>query len=183
MDLGSSRTRRLALALAAAALLGLAAGCGEEEHSEVVEGEPLELGDVHYNVQLTRFLNPTDREDSEYLEGLPRPPAGQEYLGVFLEVENQGDEPATLPSADELVVTDTTGQEFEPIETDTVFGLELGETIGPDEEAPLADTAAAAGPVQGALVVFLVDEGVSENRPLELTIAPPGEEGRVELDI
>ena len=34
---------------------------GEEIHS-VVEGEPLELGDLGFNVALTRFLNPEDTD-------------------------------------------------------------------------------------------------------------------------
>jgi hypothetical protein len=54
------------LALAAAAMFVLAA-CGEEEETEVIEGEPVELGDVSYNVVTTRFLNPDDSQDAEYL--------------------------------------------------------------------------------------------------------------------
>ena len=41
------------------------------EPAEVVEGEPLELGELDYNVQITRFLNPDDAEDAEYLVGQP----------------------------------------------------------------------------------------------------------------
>ncbi len=45
--------------------------CGEEEESEVVEGEPIEVAGLEYNVQITRFLNPDDTEDAEYLVGQP----------------------------------------------------------------------------------------------------------------
>jgi len=116
--------------LAAVAALTLALGvaaCGaEEEEGHVVEGEPIELGDLRFNVQLTRFLNPNDVEDSEYLEGLPAPPLGEDYLGVFMEVENEGDGPATLPAEGDMKVLDTTGEEFEPIETETVFAFPFG---------------------------------------------------------
>lgn len=58
--------RRLpAASIALVLVVSLAiAACGEEETHEVVEGEPLELGELSYNVQLTRFLNPDDPEDS-----------------------------------------------------------------------------------------------------------------------
>ena len=159
------------------------AACGEEQESEVVEGEPIELGDLLFNVQLTRFLNIDDREDAEYLEGQPPPPSGKTYLGVFMEVENEGDDPVELPTAEQMTVVDTTDQKFKPIETDTVFGFDFGETIEGGEDIPLDDTAAASGPIQGQVVIFLVDQSVSENRPLELELEADGEEGVIELDI
>ena len=48
---------------------------------------------------------------------------------------------------------------------------------------PAPGTAAANGPAQGALVIFLLDEGVSENRPLKLEIEHEGETGEITLDI
>ena len=170
-----ARTGALAATLAVAALgLGVA-GCGEEHESEVVEGEPIELGNLHLNVQLTRFLNPADREDAEYLEGLPEPPPGKAYLGVFIEAENEGDEDVNLPTAEQMTVIDTTEQEYDPVESDSVFAFDFGETIPPGEEIPLPDTAAASGPIQGQVALFLVDQGVSENRPLELELSADGE--------
>jgi hypothetical protein len=181
-----SRGRKRALATAAAILVLCvgAAGCGEEEETEVVEGEPVVLGDLHFNVQLTRFLNPSDREDGEYLEGqeVP-PPPGQAYLAVFMEVENEGDEAAELPTRSEMDVVDTTHAVYKPLASDSVFALPLGRTVPAGAEIPLPDTAAASGPIQGSMVLFLVDLSVSENRPLELEIKGDGEEGRVELDI
>jgi hypothetical protein len=194
MNLGRGRasTRALAVPLAAAALTLGAAACGTEGETEevdghevpfVVEGEPIELGDLRINVQLTRFLNPNDVEDAQYLEGLPPPPSDKDYLGVFLEAENEGDDPAKLPDGSELTVTDTTGKEFEPAESDTVFALELGTEVEGNGEVPAAESAAANGPTQGSLVIFLVDTGVSENRPLEMDLTADGEQGIIELDI
>jgi hypothetical protein len=172
----------------AAALLTLvtiaAAGCGEEAETHVVEGEPLELGELHFNVQLSRFLNPNDREDSEYLAGQQLPaPRGQAYLGVFMEIENEGDEDARVPGPSGLSVVDTTGAAYPPVPSDTDFALVLGGPIAAHEQVPATDTAAASGPVQGSIVIFLVDQGVSENRPLELEVTYEGEDGTVELDI
>ena len=51
------------------ALVGVAGCGGEEELHEAEEGVPIGVGDLEFNVQFTRFLNPTDAEDSEYLPG------------------------------------------------------------------------------------------------------------------
>jgi hypothetical protein len=176
---------RAVLALAAVlAAAGLAAGgCGEEEEElDVVEGEPVELGELEYNVQITRFLNPTDPEDSAYLEGEAEPKPGQAYLAVFMTVHNNGEEPARLPETFDIV--DTRDNTYEPVETDNPFALMPGSEVGPGAELPAPDTPAASGPIKGAMVLFLVPEGVAENRPLELEIPDSeGTPGKVELDI
>jgi hypothetical protein len=180
---GVARPMIVAAALAVAVLALGATACGEEHESEVVEGEPIELGDLLFNVQLTRFLNIADREDAEYLEDLKPPPNGKAYLGVFMEVENEGDEDAQLPTAEQMTVLDTTGQTYKPIETETVFGFDFGQTVPAGEAIPLPDTAVASGPIQGQIIIFLVDQSVSENRPLELELEAEGEHGIIELDI
>jgi hypothetical protein len=186
MNLGRGRYTAVLVALSALALLVSTAGCGGEDKGkkQVVEGEPLFLGDLKFNVQLTRFLNPDDPEDKEYLSGqqVP-PPADKEYLAVFMEIDNEGSEDARLPTASEMTVVDTTGRKFAAIDSTSDFALELGTTVGPGDEAPKPDTAAASGPVQGSIVLFLVGKDVGENRPLELEISYSGEDGTIELDI
>lgn len=184
MNPGRGRTGALAIALSLAVVLVGAAGCGEEEKEHVVEGEPLELADLKLNVQITRFLNPSDPEDGDYLAGqqVP-PPAGQEYLGVFIEIDNEGSEDARLPTAADLSVVDTTGQAYEALDSDSPFALDLGGTIDAHSEVPAPDTPAASGPTQGSIVLFLVPANVGENRPLELEISYRGEDGTIELDI
>ena len=174
--------RAIAAALCVA-LLGGVAACGKEEHTHVVEGQPLELGELLIKVQITRFLNPALPDDREYLEGQPAPPTGKDYLAVFLEIDNEGDEEVRIPTAEEIEIVDTTGAHFSPIESDSPFALRLGEIIEPGGEVPSVDTAASSGPIQGSFVLFLVDESASENRPLELELEADGEEGTVELDI
>jgi hypothetical protein len=184
MNPGRGRTGALAIALSLAVVLVGAAGCGEEEKKNVVEGEPLELSDLKLNVQITRFLNPSDREDGDYLAGqqVP-PPAGQEYLGVFIEIDNEGSEDARLPTAADLSVVDTTGQAYEALDSESPFALDLGGNIDAHSEVPAPDTPAASGPTQGSIVLFLVPANVGENRPLELEISYQGEDGTIELDI
>lgn len=205
--------KRLPLAIFLALALGAglaAAGCGEEEELHVVEGEPLELGELAYNVQITRFLNPDDAEDEGYLAGQERPEPGQAYLGVFLTVENDGDEDADLPYA--FKVRDTQAAEgassgtgvYEPIPSSSVYALQLpGQntednlgiepgtiddlqpmTVPAGGEIPIPSTTAAEGVIGGAMLLFLVDQQVAENRPLELEVpGDAGESGFVELDI
>lgn len=182
--------RKGALLLAAVVIAALAVvvgACGEEQKSHVVEGEPIELGELEFNVSLTRFLNPNDTEDAEYLEGEPDPSTGQVYLGVFMTVHNASDDDVTLPTAEQMEVVDTTsdqtGTTYHPTETETVFGFPFGETLGGGEDVPGGDSAAANGPINGAVIIFLVDQGVSENRPLELELSADGEDGSIELDI
>jgi len=171
----------LAAVIAAFAVAGTLAACGEEEESEVAEGEPIEIADLSYNISLTRFLNPDDNEDAEYLVGQPPVDPGFAYLGVFLTIENETDE--ELGSAEEYVVRDTLENEYLPVESESPFALEIGATVPADGSLPLPDTTAETGPNQGSLLIFLVDDEVSENRPLKLEIESDGELGEVILDI
>jgi hypothetical protein len=175
---------RRALALPVIVLLAaglLASACGTGEERDVKEGEAVELGDLLYNVQLTRFLNRDDAEDHAYLEGVPDAPSGKSYLAVFLTISNEGDGTAHVPAT--FTVSDTRDNEYEPTPVHNGYALKLGAPIPPDTEVPAPDTPAASGPIQGAMILFAVDEGVTENRPLEMTIPSPSGDGRVELDI
>lgn len=178
------RKSSIALLLAGlVAALALLAGCGDDENkNEAVEGEPLELGELLYNVQITRFLNPSNRDDAAYLEGLEEAPPGQEYLAVFMRINNEGSETERVPLT--FTVMDSRGTEYEPLELDNPFALEFGAAIEPDGTVPVPDTPAASGPIKGSMVLFLVDQSASENRPLVLEIpGPDGETGHIELDI
>ena len=178
---GSSGLALAAVALAAVALL---AACGEEEELDVVEGEPVELGELSFNVQLTRFLNPDDPEDEAYLRGQPLPSADQQYLAVFMTVDNEGDQPAELPST--MTIRDTRDNTYQPLDSASVYALKLATTLTAGDELPRPDTPAATGPIRGAMVLFRVDRAVTENRPIELEIPPAstgGEQAHVELDL
>lgn len=182
------RTRRptltlVVLALAAAAALALSA-CGEEEGTEAVEGQPLELGELIYNVQITRFLNPDNAEDANYLEGQPPAPPGEEYLAVFIRIKNESDEEAhSIP--DEFELVDTRGSTFEALETESPFALEPGVEVPPEGEIPPFDTPARSGPIKGAMLLFLVSDEAVENRPiaLEIPAVDGAEAGSIDLDL
>jgi hypothetical protein len=177
------RIPSIALCLLAAILVAGALGaCGnDEEETQVAEGEPLELGGLSYNVQLTRFLNPDDPEDAEYLVDQPAPKPETYYLGVFMVVGNESDEP--LPSAGSYTVIDTINTQYKPLPTDSPYALDVGTEVPAEGELPLPDTTAQTGPNEGSLLIFRVEDDVSENRPLRLKISGPSGTGEVLLDI
>ena len=171
----------LAAALFAAALLS---GCETDPESDlsVEEGQPMKLGELLYNVQISRFLNPRDQEDEAYLAGQPPPPNDKLYLAVFMLIENEGDAIQEVPS--DFTVLDTAGTEFDPVPSDSLFALELGGTVEAKDQLPEPESTAANGPIEGAMVLFLIDEASTEDRPLILEIpSSAGSLGEVELDI
>lgn len=194
-----SRWLRIAVATAVAVgIVGLATGCNETKLGDLDEGQTFEMGSLRINVLYDRFLNPSDVEDSGYLQDarLPRdgkeylgkqdallPPGGKEYYGVFVLISNQGDHDVPLPLRTGFTITDSTHARYQPVDTRNGFTFPFGQTLGPDEEVPNPDSIAAAGPTQGSLILFLLDQGVNENRPLTLFIRYLGEEADVTLDL
>src|SRR5258705_13842153 len=114
------------LGLAALLLSGLAlSACGSNsDEKSVKEGQSVELGGLRYNVQFSRFLNIHDVEDAYYLTGQPQPTADQLYLGVFLQVKNVGDSPATLPTS--FTVLDTSHHRFDSLSSKSDFAFPVG---------------------------------------------------------
>lgn len=179
--------RRLVLPLLAALALAVlslgATACGYESHEkDVVEGEPVELGELKYNVTFSRYLNPNDTEDSAYLVGQPPAPDGSTYFGVFFEIQNESEEPQQLPST--LEITDAEKQRYEVLPSESLYALELGGEVEAEEQVPVLDSTAQLGPIEGSIALFLLPEAASENRPLILHIpAADGEDASVTLDL
>ena len=167
------------------ALLVLAVGisaCGYESDSKsVAEGESVELGDLKYNVTFSRYLNPNDTEDEAYLVGQEEAPKGETYFGVFFEVQNESDEPQPLPST--LKITDADEEEYEALESESIFALPFDGTVEGEEQIPRLDTAAQLGPIEGSIAIFLLPEEASENRPLTLHIPGEGDEEGAEVTL
>ncbi|HEV2858387.1 MAG TPA: hypothetical protein VGW80_08300 [Solirubrobacterales bacterium] len=167
------------------ALLALAVGvsaCGYSSDSKHTnEGEPLELGELEYNVTFSRYLNPNDTEDAAFLEGQKEAPKGESYFGVFFEVQNKSEEPQQLPST--LTITDADDQEYEVVPSDSIFALPFEGTVGAEEQVPELDSPAQTGPIEGSVALFILPEEASENRPLTLHIEGAEEKGEVTLDL
>ena len=181
----SPHRRPLLPLLALLTLLLLAVGvsaCGyESDSNSVAEGQSVELGELKYNVTFSRYLNPNDSEDEAYLVGQPEPPEGETYFGVFFEVQNESDEPQVLPST--LTITDADEQEYEVLESESIFALPFDGEVEAEEQIPRLDTAAQLGPIEGSLAIFLLPEEASENRPLTLHIPGEGDEEGAEVTL
>jgi hypothetical protein len=181
--------RRPSQALLLLALFGLSvagalatAGCGAKHELDIVEGEAVQLGDLSYNVQLSRFLNPGDSEDHYYLTGQGRLPSSKDYFGVFIQIKSRSGRAQPIPRG--FTIEDTQGNRYSPRPSSSVFALDLGGRIEPHSSAPAPDTPAASGPTQGALILYILRSDITENRPLHMLIpAPHGEPARVKLDI
>jgi hypothetical protein len=178
--------RRTLFALfALLALLALSVGvsaCGYSSDSkDVAEGESLTLGDLKYNVTFSRYLNPNDTEDAAYLVGQEEPPEDTNYFGVFFEVQNESDEPQTLPST--LTITDAEDKEYEVLPSESIYALPFDGTVKSEEQIPVLDSPPQQGPIEGSVAIFLLPEEASANRPLTLHIEGAGEKGEVTLDL
>jgi len=180
------RHRRIALSLLAALLLAATtlalSACGYSSDSkDVVEGEPVKLGELQYNVVFSRFLNPKDNEDSAYLVGQPEVPPGHSYFGVFIEVQNESEEAQTLASS--FTITDAGHQTFEAIPSKSLYALPFGGEVESQEQTPILDSTPQQGPIEGSLVLFELPASASENRPLTLSIPGPEGPAAVTLDL
>jgi hypothetical protein len=192
-----SRWSRIALAaVLAVGLVAAAAGCGGSSPlSSIDEGEGFDLGGLRWNVLYDRFLNPAQVEDAAYLTGQPTAGPDQVYFGEFVLVKNDGSDPKPLPDRNDFRITDTTITDvtrgYEPVESSSLFSFPFGGTIAGDSTVPDPDSVAAQGPTQGVMLLFLLNRGVTENRPLELHICSDnstsdtcqGEEATIKLDL
>jgi hypothetical protein len=185
--------RRLLPTLAVAVLALSAAGCGNKEEKTLrgdTEGSYLDLGGLKYQVQISRLLNPASIEDRAYLVGLNagqrRLPAGQQWFGVFMRVENDG-EAKNVRAATDFEIVDTQNNKFRPIQLapQNVFAYRGG-TLQPTDVVPPPDSPAGQSTIQGSLLLFKIPVSNFENRPLELDIrssAAPGQTASVDLDV
>ncbi len=160
------------------------AACGAEHHEKtgIVEGEPVALGPLEYNVLFTRPLNVNDVEDREYLVGQKPAPVGSSYIGVFVKIHNL-DEDRSHRLPDSFKIETTTGQSFENLPSKSIYALEPGAIVPGDGNVPEVDSTPQVGPIQASMLLYLVDDEATEARPVELIIE--GEDGpaTVELDL
>jgi hypothetical protein len=167
-------------------------GCGNKEAIVTVaetEGIYVDVGGLTYQVQLSRFLNPGDVEDIEYLHGLPEGvpvelPGDEIWFGVWMRVKNYSDE--ALKPTNEFVIIDTEENEFRPVPLDSSANPFVYEPklLQHAQVLPTPDTAAASGPIQGSLILFRLKSDSLQNRPLKLEIEQNGAEtGEIDLDL
>jgi hypothetical protein len=193
-----TRLRKLTLALPALlAVLALSA-CGDS-HTRVTTGTYagesganapyLNVGQLVYEVQLSRELNPANSEDASYLQGLTpeqrKLEPGQEWFAVFMQVYNNTNR--QHPAATSMTITDTQENSYTPIAPGEVnqFAYRAG-MVPPKNQIPLPGTVADDDPAEGLVLLYKIQIVSLDNRPLELKILNPenpSESASAELDV
>jgi hypothetical protein len=176
------RIFRLLPALAVLAIVAALAGCGTKQGTSADEGQPVQLGDLQYNVEFSRFLNPGDVEDHEYLIGQPPSGPDQLYLGIFVQIINKNkDSTVNIPSG--WTITDTTDQSYSPLPSKSPYALRVGAPIGAEDQVPALDSTPQVGPIGASMLLFLIPSAAIENRPLTLLIPGQGGPAHIKLDL
>jgi hypothetical protein len=184
--------RRLVV-LAVVLLAFACAGCEDSESQKTTaetEGLYLDINGLKYQIQLSRYMNANDVEDSQYLKGLPesteQPSAEETWFGVWVRVQNVSDE--TRRAATTWEIRDTQDKVYRPIPLDTninVFAFEPGIEVPGNTVLPLSSSASGQGPIQGSLLLFKLKNESLQNRPLELRFSGGGggQTGTYDLDV
>jgi hypothetical protein len=180
--------RKLVLLVFVAAVF---AGCGNKTAittSAETEGVYVDVGGLTYQVQLSRYLNPFDPEDKEYLRGLPSDtnpvlPGDETWFGVWMRVKNYSD--GALKPTDTFTIVDTEDNQFTPVHQDPANPFVYSPVLLQHSQVlPMPDTAAASGVIQGSLILFRLKTDSLQNRPLRLEIEQAGATtGEIDLDL
>ena len=183
--------RRLATLLVLLACGLVAAGCGNKQET-ITQGETegiyIDIDEMKYQVQISRYINADDIEDRDYLKGLPantEQPGGDEtWFGVFLRVQNETDE--TIAPANDFEIVDTLDNVNRPIPLDrdaNPFAYQP-DPIAPGSLIPEPDSVGSEGVIQGSLLLFKVKTSSLQNRPLEFKFRRgSGTQATVDLDV
>jgi hypothetical protein len=184
-------SRRVIAAALLASVALLLAGCGSgggEGRSEEAqqEGMYVEYEDLTYQVQLSRYLNPGDPEDKQYLVGLPKGispqlPGDETWFGVWMRVKNYSGR--TLTPTTSFSIKDTEDDVFQPVPlAATNPFIYAPRPLQQSQVLPEPDTAQASGPIQGSLILFRLKTDALQNRPLTLHIGA-NEPALMDLDL
>jgi hypothetical protein len=171
--------RRVLLVILSLALVGGLSACGNKQSKTLkaeTEGTYVDLGDLKYQVQISRQLNPADIEDREYLKGVTDQLGPDDlWFAVFVRVENESDN-AQKP-ATQFEIDDTEDNKYDPVAIDTKsndFAYDPVPIQG-NGLLPLPDSTAAQNSINGQLLLFKIPRKSLDNRPLELKIHNPSD--------
>ena len=140
------------------------------------EGIYLDVGGLKYQVQISRLLNPTDREDSGYLVGLPADQQlgpDENWFAVFMRVRERRPTSPSRPT-DGYSIRDTQGNIYRPIAMGAEERLRLprGRRCSPRTILPLPDSPAGRGHDPG-LAAAVQDPGRQLPEPPARAPIPP----------
>src|SRR3954447_20515651 len=126
MRLNPISTKSFALLAAAAAALTLSACSNKKEsiHGGETEGIYVNVGDLKYQVQISRQLNPAAiPEDRTFMSGIEPASAatmapGEIPFAIFVRIENETDK--AVQPATSFSITDTDGNTYTPVKQSPV---------------------------------------------------------------
>jgi hypothetical protein len=187
---GALRSIVAAAGVAVCALaLGACGSSGNLTYADNLGPGYVKVGQLYYQVQISRELNQFSDEDSGYLDGLSKSqhvlPVGDMWFGVFLQAYNTTSH--TQTPARDYYITDTLGDRFTPLvnPNPNVYTYQPA-PIPPKGQLPSLTSDAYAGWTQGEVLLFKFPFTTYSSRPLILHIvnpADPAEQSRIELDV
>jgi hypothetical protein len=185
------RLTRFTLLTAAVACSLLAAGCGNKLETRTLgatEGLYLDVDQLQYQIQISRYLNANDVEDRSYLKGLPQgtaqPGADETWFAVFIRISNNTEK--SIGTANDFEIVDTENNVYRPIPLDPKVNdfAYQPTTLPPKGLVPQPNSVPSQGVIQGSLLLFKVKTASLQNRPLEFRFRKgSGVTGIVDLDV
>lgn len=171
------------------------AACGGSDNGPITRGESeavnVKAGELIYQVQLSRMLNPAASDDRQFLSGVAEPELAddEQWFGVWVRAQNVSDEPQQ--AAERFTIVDAEGNEYQPVELDETNPFQYRATVVDGKSGngvpllPEPESAAGSGPIQGAMLLFKLPYGIYENTPVELQITPAegGDPSVIKLDL
>ncbi len=159
---------------------GVLSACGHKVADPTTadtEAIYVRAGELTYQVQISRQLNPYSAEDREYLAGVSATPPtpDQEWFAVFMWARNETGHPQT--TTDSFDIVDTQGNTYYPVPINASVNpyAWTSQTLMPRGIEPAPDSVASFGPTQGLELLFKLNDSVYANRPLTLEIHAPGQ--------
>jgi hypothetical protein len=181
--------RTLAIVLSLVLVAALSA-CGNKQNKTLkaeTEGIYLDVGDLKYQVEISRQLNPADEEDRAYLKGVSEQLGPEDvWFAVFIRVQNESGR-AQRP-AEDFDITDTQENEFTPVSIDARSNDFAYQPVLIADKSllPNVNSIASQNSIGGELLLFKMPRESLDNRPLELKVHNPQDSqsfGTVNLDV
>jgi hypothetical protein len=181
--------RTIAIVMSLALVAALSA-CGNKQNKTLkaeTEGIYIDLGQLKYQVEISRPLNAADVEDREYLRGVTDQLGPEDvWFAVFVRVQNESDK--VQKPATQFDITDTQEQEYNPVSIDKTANVFAYDPVAIPGKGllPNVNSIASQNSINGELLLFKMPRTTLDNRPLELKIHNPDDSqsfGTVNLDV
>jgi hypothetical protein len=181
--------RTIAIVMSLALVAALSA-CGNKQNKTLkaeTEGIYIDLGQLKYQVEISRPLNAADVEDREYLRGVTDQLGPEDvWFAVFMRVQNESDK--VQKPATRFDITDTQEQEYNPVSIDKTANVFAYDPVAIPGKGllPNVNSIASQNSINGELLLFKMPRTTLDNRPLELKIHNPDDFqsfGTVNLDV